>query len=97
MTIEPRTRKYVTGFGFLSFARNYKKQLSEIGLDSLKTASRKVIDKTAEGTSEFIGNKYADKIVKPKHLIHKNSWNAEEIIIPTEKREKILNKLRQLL
>ena len=97
ISIEPRTRKYVAGFGFLSFARKYKNQLSEIGLDSLKTASRKVIDKTAEGTSEFIGNKFADQIVKPKHLIDENSWNVEEIIIPTEKREEILNKLRQLL
>ena len=27
-SIEPRTRKYVKGCGFLSFARKYKKQLT---------------------------------------------------------------------
>ena len=26
-SIEPRTRKYINGYGFLSFARKYKKQL----------------------------------------------------------------------
>ena len=26
----PRTRKYVKGYGFLSFARKYKKQLLDI-------------------------------------------------------------------
>ena len=40
-SVESRTRKYVKGDGFLSFARNlstkYKKQLSDTGLDALKT------------------------------------------------------------
>ena len=65
----------------------------DTGLDSLKTASKKVICKT----SEFLGNKiagavtssYGDKIVKTKP--------AEEIIIQAEKREKKLNELRQVL
>ena len=43
--IEPRTRKYLKGSGFFSFARNlsnkYKKQLLDTGLGSLKTASKK--------------------------------------------------------
>ena len=34
------------GYGFLSFARKYKKQLLDAGLDSLKTASKKVVHKT---------------------------------------------------
>ena len=83
---EPRTRKYVKGYGFLSFARNlsnkYNKQLMDTGLDSLKTDSKKVVHKTGE----FLGNKIADtvansydnKIVKP----------VEEIIIPPEKKKK---------
>ena len=29
---EPRTRKYVKEYGFLSFARKYKKQLLDTGL-----------------------------------------------------------------
>ena len=35
-----------------------------------------------------MGNKITDKIVKPKHV--------EEINIPPEKREEILNELRQV-
>ena len=30
-SIKPRTRKYVKGYGFLSFARKYKKQLMDKG------------------------------------------------------------------
>ena len=40
-SIEPRTRKNVKGYGFLSFARKYKKQLLDTRLDSLKAASKK--------------------------------------------------------
>ena len=46
-SIEPRTRKYVKVYGFLSFARNfsnrYKKQLLDEGLVALKYASKKVV------------------------------------------------------
>ena len=49
-SIEPRTRKYGKGKRFLSFARNlskkYKSQLLNTELDSLKTASKKVVHKT---------------------------------------------------
>ena len=55
-SIEARTRKYVKGYGFLSFARKYKKQVLDTGLD----ASQKVIHKAGE----FIGNKIAEAITK---------------------------------
>ena len=45
---EPRTIKYVKGYWFLSFARKYKKQLLDTGLDAVK------ISKNAE---EFLANK----------------------------------------
>ena len=57
-SIEPRTRKYVIGYGVLSFARKYKKQLLDTGLDSLKNTSKKVVHKTGE----FSGNKFADTV-----------------------------------
>ena len=65
----------------------------DTGVDSLKTASRKVVRKTGE----FLGNKmadivtssYNDKIVKAK--------SVEEGIILPEKREKILNEIRHIL
>ena len=44
-SVEPRTRKYVKGYRFLLFARKYKKQLLETGLDSLKIASKQVVHK----------------------------------------------------
>ena len=41
-SIEPRTRKYVKGYGFLQFARKYKKQLLDTGLN----AAKKLVQKT---------------------------------------------------
>ena len=58
-------------------------------INALKTSSHKVIHQVAEATGEFLGNKIAEKIVEPK--------NVEEIIIQREKRDEILNKLRQVL
>ena len=61
-SIEPRTRKYAKGYRCLSFARNlpgkYKKHLLDTRLDSLKTASKKVILKIGE----FLGNNIADAV-----------------------------------
>ena len=96
-SIEPRTRKYVKGYGFLSFARNlsnkYKKQLLDTELDPLKTASKKVVHKTVE----FLGNEIVDAVnISYKAKIVKTKF-VEERIIPPEKREDILIELRQLL
>ena len=86
---QENTRKYVKGYGFLSFVRNlskkYRKQLLDTGLDVLKTASKKVVHKAAEAIDEFVGNNIADKIVKQKPVIDENSGNVEEIIILPEK------------
>ena len=76
-SLQPTIRKCVKGPGFLSFARNlsnkYEKQLLDTAtktkLDAPKTASKKVVHKAAEATGEFIGNKIADKIEKPKPII----------------------------
>ena len=74
---EPKFRKYVKGYGFLSFAKKcgnkYGKKLmdtaTKTGIDAVKTASKRVDQKTAEHTGDLIGNKRADKITsigKPK-------------------------------
>ena len=55
-SIEPRIIKYVKRYGFLSFARKYKKQLIDTGLD----ASKKVVYKVVG----FSGNKIADAVTK---------------------------------
>ena len=67
---EPRFRKYIKGYGFLSFARRfgdkYSKKLigtaTKTGIDAAKTASKRVVQKTAEATGDLIGNKIAGKI-----------------------------------
>ena len=67
-SIEPRDRIYVKGYGFLSFAKNMGKSLSnKYGqklLDSAKISTTDAIkiQKTAEATGNLIGNKIADKI-----------------------------------
>ena len=74
---EPRFKKYVKGYGFLSFVGKcgdkYGKELmdtaTKTGTDAAKAASKKAVQKTAEATRDFIGNKTADKITsigKPK-------------------------------
>ena len=65
-----RFRKYVKGYGFLSFARKcgdkYGKKLidtaAETRIDAAKTALKRVVQKTAEATGDLSGNKIADKI-----------------------------------
>ena len=67
---EPKHRKYVKRYGFLLFARKfgdkYGKKLmdtaTKIGIDASKTASKKLVQKTAEARGDLIGNKIADKI-----------------------------------
>ena len=65
---------YVKGYGFLSFAKNMGKSLSnkygqklldsakKSTTDAIKTSSKRSIQKTAEATGDLIGNKIADKI-----------------------------------
>ena len=61
---QPRFRKYVKGYGFLSFAKSfgnkYGKKLmdtaNKTGMDAAKIASKRVVQKTAEATGDLIGN-----------------------------------------
>ena len=77
-SIEPKTRKYVKGYGFLSFARKYKKQI----LDT--DASKNVVHEAGE----FIGNKIEDAVTKPNDDKIVKQELVEEIIIPPEKERK---------
>ena len=92
-SVEPRIRKYIKPYGFLSTARNpsnkYVKRLLDVATkserDALKTATKKVAQKVAEARVEFIGNKITDKVLKQKPVLDENSINIEEIIFPPEK------------
>ena len=91
--MEKRTRKYIKGYGFLSFARKYKKQLLDTGLDSLKAASKKVVHKVGV----FLGNKIADAATKSSNYKIVKQEPVEEIVIPPEQIDEILNELKQVL
>ena len=103
---EPRSRKYVKGFGFLSFARKfshkYGKQLmdspTKTGMDAAKTAFKRVVQKTAQATGDLIGNKLDGQITsigKPKEKKKKEKTKEiEEIYILPEKRQQITDDLR---
>ena len=100
---EPRFRKYIKGYGFLSLARQfgekYGKELmdtaTKTGMDAGKPASKRVIQKTAEATGDLIGKKIADKIAsigKPEEKV--KTKEIEEIYIPPEIRQQIIDDLR---
>ena len=100
---EPKFRKYVKGYGFLSFARKvddkYGKKLMGIatktGIHAEKTASKRVVEKAAEATGDLIGNKIADKITSLGKTKSKEKEKEEqEIYIPPEKRQQIIDDLR---
>ena len=92
-SIEPRDRIYLIGYGFLSFAKNMVKSLSnkygqkrldsakKSSTDAIKTASKGVFQKTAEATADLIGNKIADKITSvltKKSNNNKNNNNNDD-------------------
>ena len=86
---EPKDRIYVKGYGFLSFAKNMGKNLSnrysqklldsakKSTTDAIKTASKRAIQKTAEATGDLIGNKIADKITSVSMDFHSKKSSAE--------------------
>ena len=65
----------------------------DAGLDSLKTNSKNVFHKAGE----YLGNKIADTVTKSNDDKIEKQEFVEEIIIPSEKRDEILNKLRKVL
>ena len=109
-SLEPEYRKYMKGYGFLSFVKTfgdkYGKKLvdtaTNTGKTFAKTASKKVVHKTAEATGDLVSNKIADKITsvgKPKRgKKAKDETNiteeTQEIFIPPEKRKQIIKDLK---
>ena len=99
-SIGPRYRIYVKGYGFLSFAKNMSKSLSnEYGqklldsaknkkstTDAIKTASKRTIQKTAEATGDLIGNKIADKITSVSKKKPNNNNETDTEIATSKKR-----------
>ena len=105
-----RIRKYVKGYGFMSFAKNlgskYGKKIMNKGISAAskfnqskygkmgsefgKIAGKKILHKSAEATGDLTRSKIADKITSFKP---KEKQEEQEIIIPPDKRQQILNVL----
>ena len=93
---EPRFRKYVKGYGFLSFARKFGDKYGKKLMDTATKKSRvskRVVQKTAEATGELIGNKIADKITSIDKPKEKEKTNKAEEIPPVE-RQQIIDDLK---
>ena len=101
-SFEPKNRIYVKGYGFLSFAKNIGKNVSnkcsqkpidtakKSTTDAVKTASKRVIQKTAE----VIGNKIADKTTSVSKNC-KRLPNEQDVEIITHKKRYISPEERQ--
>ena len=79
------------------YGQMLKNQGSEFG----KIVGKKILTKSAEATGDLIGSKIADKITSFKSKSERFPEEkpqileeSEEIIIPPEKRQQILNDLR---
>ena len=92
----------------LSNKYSQKRLNSTKKLDTIKTASKKVIQKTAHATGDLIANKITDKITsvsaelpskKKKNTTENNNTNNEtevprERYISSEKRQQIIDELK---
>ena len=71
---------------------------AKTGIDAAETASKSLVQKTAEATRDLTGNKIVDKITsvgKTKNKHKEDETNErQEINIPPEKRHQIINDLR---
>ena len=97
---EAKYSKYVKWYDLLSFARKfgdtYGKKLmdtpTKTGIDAAKTASKRVIQKTAETTGDLIGSKIADKTTSLGKRETKEKENeGQGIYILPEKRQQIID------
>ena len=97
-SIEPRDRIYVKGYGFLSFAKNMGRSLSnkygqnlldttkKVTTVAIKAASKRAIQKTAEAIGDLIGNKIADEIISASKKPNNNNNNEDLEIMAHKKR-----------
>ena len=103
-SIEPVERRFVKGYGFMSFARNfsdkYSKSLMDKGIDVSKkfrkTAGKKILKETAKATGDLIGNKIVDKITSASKISHDevNNEMLKERYISSKDRQIIIDELK---
>ena len=93
---EPKYRKYVKRYDFLSFARKigdkYGKKLLDTatkpGIGAAKTASKRVVQKTEEAARDLIGNKIPDKVTSVGKSKEKEKTKQNQIM---QKKKKVLH------
>ena len=113
-SIEPADRIYVKGYGFISFAKDMDKSLSnkygqkfldkakKSTTDTIKTASKRAIQKRTEATCDLIGNKIADKTTsvskkKPIKELSNDETKEEDVEIATSKKRYISLEERKII
>ena len=68
---------------------------TKTGMDVAKTASKRVVQKTADATGDLIRNKIADKItLLGKTKSKEKEEERQEIYIPPKKIQEIIDDLR---
>ena len=82
-----------------TFGDRYGKKLmdtaTKTGINAVKTASKQLVQKTAEVRGDLIGNKIADKNISLGKTKNKEREDErQEIYIPPEKRQQIIDDLR---
>ena len=111
-SIESRDRRYVKGYGFLSFAKNIGKNLSKnisnyysrkrVGsskksaTDAIETTSKRTFQKTAEATGYLIANKIPDKITSKKSTTELHSKHLNSKELPQNETNNELPKKRYI-
>ena len=99
-SIEPRERRFVKGYGFMSFARRFKESLMDKGIDVskkfAKTAGKKILKETEKAAAYLTGNKIADKITSASKKSHDeiNNEILKERYISPKDRQKIIDELK---
>ena len=100
---EPRERRFVKGYGFMSFARNLSDKYSKSLMDKVidvsktfaKTAGKEILKETAKATGDLIGNKTADKITSASKKSHDEVNNEipkdRQTCLSPKDRQKIIN------
>ena len=83
------TRNFIKNSASKLNQSKYGKMLKNQGSEFGKIAGKKILTKSAEATGDLIGSKITDKITSLKV-----KDKPEEIIIPSDQRQKILDDLR---
>ena len=76
-SIQPRERKYVKGYGFLSFERlvaglTLEQMKKPVVKEFAKAASKRALQKSAEATGDLIAQKFDSQLKKYKFLLKKD-------------------------